>query len=236
MSDTVPPLVLYSKYRIVFSRGQAPGNTGNSYIAVREVGLFSTSDQTSENLATGSTITSSGSYENANGPNKVADGQLSTYWESALFVPGSSTVWVQFDLPAAVALRSVRMAGGIPSFSNETPRDFIIQGSNDGATWVTLLDVKDWGGFKDGQSPAMVDASMRLDLILAGTSRLVSGARSDAVFLHHFVSGELVAKITPAVDGTYKYVPQSKSALLITHVGPTGYAPQADGPVTPAER
>lgn len=236
MSDTVPPLVLYSRYRIVFSRNQAPGNTGNSYIALREVGLFSTSDQTGENLAAGSTVTSSGSYDSANGHNKVVDGKLNTYWESNAFVPGSATVWVRFDLPSAVALRSVRMAGGIPSYANETPRDFIIQGSNDGATWATLLDVKDWGGFKDEQLPAMIDAPMRLDLIVMGTSRLSTGARSDAVFLNKFASGELVRKIVPNTDGSYKFAPQSTDALLITHVGPTGYAPQADGPVMPAER
>lgn len=198
--------------------------------------MFSTSDQTDENMAAGSTVTSSGSYNSTNVPNKVVDGQLGTYWESTAFVPGSTTVWVRFDLPAAVALRSVRMAGGITNYRNETPRDFIIQGSNDGATWTTLFDVKDWGDFKDGQSPFMIDDSMRLDLIVMGTSRLSTGARSDAVFLNKFASGELVRKIVPNTDGSYEFFPDSLDALLITHVGPTGYAPQADGPVMPAER
>ena len=198
--------------------------------------MFSTSDQTGENLAAGSTVTSSGSYAAAHGPSGVVDGQLDTYWESTAFVLGSTTAWVRFDLPSAVALRSVRMAGGIPGYANETPRDFLIQGSDDGATWTTLLDVKDWGGFNDWQPPAAIDASMRLDLIVMGTSRLSTGARSDAVFLNNFASGELVRKIVPNTDGSYEFVPQSPEALLITHVGPTGYAPQADGPVMPAER
>ena len=235
MSEVVPPLVAYSKYRIVISRIQEQ-NGNLSYAALREVGLFSASNATGTNLATGSITSASSSYSGGYPPENTIDGNIGTYWESGAFSAGSATVWIRFDLPEAAVVRSVRMAGGYANYANETPMDFVIQGSNDGDVWTDLVDIISWGGFIPGFKPFLIDANVRMDLAVMGTSRLATGERSDSVFIHSYASGELLRKLTPAANGSYTFAPQTLDGLLITHIGPTGYAPQADGPVIPAER
>lgn len=234
MSVEVPQLELFSFFRLVFLRPQKPGSSG-IYIAVRNLALYESPDATGVNLAGGATATASGSYNTTSIPEAAIDASMGSYWESPSFT-GGATAWLQLAFPSAIAVRSIRMAGGTSSYPGETPRDFYIAGSNNGTTWKTLVDVADWGGFTDGATPFLVEGDIRLDLFLAGVSVLESGAASTAVYLHNYATGAFVKKLTPGGNGAYEHRPADLTPLLVTHIGPAGYAPHADGPLIPAVR
>ena len=69
---------------------------------------------------------------------------------------------------------------------------------------------------------------------LGGISKLDTGNPSLRVLLHNWTTGQLVATITPAANGAWNYRPRSTADLLVTHIGPSGYQPRSDGPITPA--
>ena len=210
-------LAAYTRYRIYVTKN-AGGTKG--YVAINELGLFEDADHLGPNLCTGSVVTAShqnGTYVAAN----AIDGNASTVWETD---SSATDKWLAVQLPKAKVVRSFYLSQTV--WSAETPRDFLIQGSNDGSNWTTLAEFVDFA--TNGYT-----GYTNLGLSVGGVSKLDTGDASLRVLLHNWTTGQLVATVTPAANGVWNYRPRSAADLLVTHIGPSGYQPRSDGPITP---
>ena len=210
-------LAAYTRYRIYVTKASA-GSKG--WTAINEFGLFEDSDHLGPNLCTGAIVTAShqnATYVAAN----AIDGNPSTAWESD---NSATDKWLAVQLPEAKVVRSFYLSQ--TAWESETPRDFLIQGSNDGTNWTTLAEFVD---FATGNYTGYTS----INLSIGGVSKLDTGNPSLRVLVHNWTTGQLVASITPAADGAWNCHPRSTADLLVTHIGPSGYRPISDGPITP---
>lgn len=220
-------LTAYSKYRLLITRTSSTGAGSPAYITVNDFDLWTTADHSGTRLGAtaGATFSSSGQYA-SQAPELAFDGNESTLWESDN--AAATSRWVRIDLPSAVVVRSFYINS--TTYSNEIPRDFKLQGSNDGTTWVDLFDVTDW------VTSATVRAGQyfAISLSLSGTSILDTGLGAARVLIHKWSTGEFVASVTPNTStGAWSYRMPEPVDVLVTHIGPSGYRPISDGPITP---
>lgn len=215
-------LTAYSKYRLLVTRS-ASGGTG--YVTVNEFRGFAAGDGSGTNLLTGGTATASGQYM-SQAPGLAFDNTAGTYWESDnASSPGGR--WLRYDLASPVVVRNFYLSS--TSQPAEVPRDFIFQGSNDGTTWDNLFQVVDWV-----TSGVAKTASFRLDLSVEGVSMLDSGVGASRVLLHNYLTGAFIGAAIPnPTTGAWQARLQAPDDLLVTHLGPSGFRPISDGPVTP---
>ena len=210
-------LAAYTRYRIYVTKN-AGGTKG--YVAINELGLFEDVDHLGPNLCTGPVVTAS--HQNA--PYVAAnaiDGNASTVWDTD---SSATDKWLAVQLPEAKVVRSFYLSQ--TTWAGETPRDFLIQGSNDGTKWTTVIEFVD---FATGNYTGYTS----INLSIGGVSKLDTGNPSLRVLVHNWTTGQLVASIIPAADGAWNYRPRSTADLLVTHIGPSGYRPISDGPITP---
>lgn len=216
-------LTAYSKYRLYFTRTSTSDANLPYYGVVNSFHGFANGDGSGSNLLTGGTATASSVYSNL-GASNAFDASNSSYWEAGN--QSDPFQWVRIDLASPVTIRNFYVSSQVVQ---EVPRDFKIQGSNDGASWTDIVTVVDWV-----TSATTKTGSWRLDLLLSGTSLLDTGGGASKVFVHKYSDGELVGVATPhASTGAWSVKSQFAGEVLITHIGPTGYRPMADGPVTP---
>ncbi len=220
-------LTAYSKYRLLITRTSSSSAGTPGYVTVNDFDLWTTADHSGTRLGAtaGATFSSSGQYP-SRGPGLAFDGNATTYWESDNAT--ASSRWVRIDLPSAVVVRSFYINSTI--YPDEIPRDFKLQGSNDGTTWVDLLAVTDW------VTSATVRAGQYFatNLALSGTSVLDTGTGAARVLIHNWSTGEFVASVTPnASTGAWSHRLSEPVDVLVTHIGPSGYRPISDGPITP---
>ena len=217
-------LVAYSKYRIYVTRTSSTAAGAPGYCAIHEFLGFTNGDGSGSNLFTGGTASASDTYYTQTA-NLAFDGNAATYWESDQAV--SSFRWLRYDLAAAVVIRNFYLSS--TTYTAEVPRDFMIQGSNDGTTWTTLFQVTDWVTTKVEKT-----GSMRVDLMVGGASLLDTGAGATKVFIHRYEDGGFIGTAVPnAVTGEWQHRLQTTDYLLVTHIGPSGFRPISDGPITP---
>ena len=217
-------LAAYSKYRIYVTRTASTAAGAPNYCTINEFRGFTNGDGSGSNLFTGGTASASGAY-NTKTANLAFDGNAATYWESDNAASGFR--WLRYDLASAVVIRNFYLSS--TTYPNEVPRDFLIQGSNDGTTWTTILQVVDWVATSVAKTE-----SIRTDLSVGGTSLLDTGVGSTKVLLHRYSDGVLLGTVAPnAVTGQWQYRLQNNDPLLVTHIGPSGFRPVSDGPVTP---
>lgn len=220
-------LTAYSKYRLLITRTSVSDAGAPGYISVNDFDLWTTADHSGTRLGAtaGATFSASGQY-GSQAPGLVFDGNAATYWESDNATAASR--WLRIDLPSAVVVRSFYLNSAI--YANEIPRDFKLQGSNDGTTWVELFTVVDWvttPSFRPGQYFA-------INLTLSGTSVLDTGVGAVRVLIHRWGTGGFVASVTPdPFTGAWSYRIDAQVDVLVTHIGPSGYRPVSDGPITP---
>ena len=212
-------LVAYTHYRLYITKNSL-GNNG--YFAINELGLFEDADSSGVDLCLGAVASASntnGAYVAAN----AIDGVPSTVWETT---SASGDKWFSVQLPSAKAIRSLYLSS--TTWGGECPRDFLIQGSNDGTNWTTIVAFNDFVTTTSGFS-----GYAAFNLSIGGISKLDTGDASLRVLLHNWTTGQLVAAITPKPNGEWNYRPRSTADLLVTHIGPSGYQPRSDGPITP---
>lgn len=220
-------LTAYSKYRLLITRTSSTGAGSPGYVTVNDFDLWTTTDRSDTRLGAtaGATFSASGQYS-SQAPGLAFDGNAATYWESDS--AAASSRWVRIDLPSAVVVRSFYINS--TSYPNEIPRNFKLQGSNDGTTWVDLFAVTDW------VTTTIVRAGQyfAINLTLSGTSTLDTGVGSARVLIHKWDTWEFVASVTPNVStGAWSYRLSEPFDVLVTHIGPSGYRPISDGPITP---
>lgn len=219
-------LTAYSKYRLYFTRTSTSAVNNPYYGVVNSFHGFANGDGSGSNLLTGGTASASSTYS-SNTANRAFDTDVNSYWEAGN--QSDAFHWVRMDLASPVTIRNFYVSS---QSSLEVPRDFKIQGSNDGTNWTDIVVVVDW------VTSAMAKTeSWRIDLRLSGTSLLATGGGASKVFAHKYSDGELVGVATPdASTGAWSIKPQFAGEVLITHIGPSGsgFQPVTDGPVTPA--
>ena len=103
--------------------------------------------------------TSSATENNANGPDKAIDGNLSTRWSSAQ----DDKAWIQFDFGAKTPLGYMKLV-----WENAYGKEYAIQVSDDGQTWYQLRYVA--GGQGGTEEFFNLNASVRY-LRLQGVAR-----------------------------------------------------------------
>lgn len=220
-------LTAYSKYRLLITRTSGSDAGAPGYTSVNDFDLWTTADHSDTRLGAtaGATFSASGQY-GSQAPGLAFDGNAATYWESNNTAAASR--WVRIDLPSAVVVRSFYLNSA--AYANEIPRDFKLQGSNDGTTWVDLFAVVDWvttASYRPGQYFA-------INLTVSGTSVLDTGVGAVRVLIHIWATGELIASVTPdPFTGAWSYRATDQADVLVTHIGPSGYRPVSDGPITP---
>ena len=220
-------LTAYSKYRLLVTRTSSTLAGSPGYVTVNDFDLWTTAGRSDARLGAtaGATFSASGQYA-GQPPGLAFDGNASTYWESDNAVAASR--WLRIDLPSAVVVHSFYINS--ISYPNEIPRDFKLQGSNDGTTWVDLFSVTGWvttPTVREGQYFA-------ISLTLLGTSVLDTGVAAVRVLVHEWGTGKLITSVTPNPStGAWSCVLSEPGDVLVTHIGPSGYRPISDGPVTP---
>lgn len=210
----------YRYYMLVFSKNI---NNDNRYYTINEWGLYNQPGGVGTNLCVGATASASGNY----GPQVASlaiDGNPTTYWESSLYGAPS---WLKVDLGAAHVARSMVIKS--TTYPDERPRDFVLQGSNDNSTWTVV------GSYAGFDSFIASGGTFTLNFGVKGTSLLDDGTPSTKVWVHAWDTGALLGSAVPESDGSYRALSPVAGDVLITHVGPAGYRPVSDGPVTPGD-
>ena len=209
----------YSQYRLLFTKNS---NNDIQYITINEFGLYGDVDHSGANLCLGATASADGVYGSQVAAYAI-DGVPGTYWESAL---AGSTKELKVVLSSAVVVRSLYLSS--VSQSSEVPRDFSLQGSNDGSVWEPLISFTGWDKGLVARS-----AYSAIGVKVGGVSKLETDVATTRVLVHDWVSGELIASVTPSLDGAWVHSLSDFSDVLVTHIGPSGFRPQSDGPITP---
>ena len=210
----------YRYYRLVFSMNS---NNVNRYYAVNEWELYEQVGATGTNLCIGATASASGNYGSQVASLSI-DGNPTTYWESSL---DGAPSWLKVDLGAEHVARSMVIKS--TTYQNEIPKDFVLQGSNDNSTWIVV------GSYAGVDSFIASGGTFPLNLGVKGTSVLDDGTPSTKVWVHAWGTGALLGSAVPEGDGSYRFLTTTAADVLITHVGPAGYRPVSDGPVTPGD-
>ncbi len=222
-------IVAYRYYRLVLRKNSNTNQSAALYFSINEFGLYADADHSGPNLCVGATATAQDQYQADLGPENTIDGNAATYWESAILAGGAAsgnTKWIKFDLGTPQEIRSLYLSS--TKYPNEVPVDWDLQASNDDATWVTLSEFRNW------TAPGVAKSSYEdISLVVGGVSKLDNGQRSSRVLVYDWLTGELLKSIVPESNGSWKYRPSSMREVLVTHIGPSGFKPLSDGPITP---
>lgn len=210
----------YQYYRLVFSKNSA---NDNRYYAVNEWRLYNQPGGVGTNLCVGATASASGVYASQSASLAI-DGNPTTYWESSL---EGAPSWLKVNLGTAHVVRSMVIES--TTHSDERPKDFVLQGSNDNSTWIVIETYKGADAFIE------TSGVFALKFGVKGTSLLDDGTPSTKVWVHAWGTGALLGSAVPEGDGSYRFLTTTAADVLITHVGPAGYRPVSDGPVTPGD-
>ena len=210
----------YRYYRLVFSKNSA---NDNRYYTINEWGLYNQPGGVGTNLCIGATASASGA-SGSQSANLAIDGSPTTFWESSL---EGAPSWLKVDLGAEHTARSMVIKS--TAQPNEIPRDFTLQGSNDNSTWTVIE------AYAGADAFIATSGVFALKFGVKGTSLLDDGTPSTKVWVHTWDTGALLGSATPKGDGSYRFPVVISADVLITHVGPAGYRPVSDGPITPGD-
>ncbi len=210
----------YRYYRLVFSKN-SDGN--NRYYTVNEWELYTQLGAVGTNLCIGATASASGAY-GSQIASLAIDGNPTTFWESSL---EGAPSWLKVDLGAEHVVRSIVIKS--TTYASEIPRDFTLQGSNDDSAWTVIE------AYTGADAFIATSGVFVLNFGVKGTSLLDDGTPSTKVWVHAWGTGALLGSATPKGDGSYRFSVTTPADVLITHVGPAGYRPVSDGPITPGD-
>ena len=112
--------------------------------------LYKLIPKLSSNSQDGYEATASSVWTNDSGhqPFYAFDGASNTKWAS----DGTGTQWLQIKFPTATISNVAKIISRTDgNYNNQAPKDFEIQGSNDGETWTTLTSQTDVSWSSQGQ-------------------------------------------------------------------------------------
>lgn len=211
----------YKYYRLLFKGSFA---TDNKFAAFAELRLFENVEGVGTNLCTGAIATSSGHYSaTTKAPNGIDD-NTSTYYESeSTSFSSGGTCWFKIELPEAKVIRSYHI---IPcAYTNEFPVKFEIQGSNDNTNWEKI--------YENNSIPGTIAYTRTIASYVGGISRLTNGQPTQRILIYNWLTGAYITSATPDLSGNWFASIPYGIDVLVTHIGPAGYKPESDGPITP---
>lgn len=145
--DVEPPSVpTYRFFRIYITN-----NNGDSYTALQELEL-STSGGGSDFTSPGMTVSASSNFDAGSVGSRVIDNAFTNIIKGAWVSSGGSfPQWVAVDTAGSYGAVELRLfcqnyAGG-PA---RAPKDFLVEGSNDGSSWTTIKTVTGETGWTAG--------------------------------------------------------------------------------------
>lgn len=211
-------ILLFKYYRLYITKSAAGGN---GYMSMNTFSMFETNESTTD-LCIGAIATASSNINANSDASKAIDGNPSTYWETTS-TAGDKIFTV--ELPVAKKVRKLIITA--TNYQSEMPSNFIFQGSNDNINWTNLKSVTR-GTFNNVNSYIEL-----LSTVVGGKSVLDSGDSSLKVILYNWQTMQYLIHTTPNASGDWFLYLNDASDLLITHIGPSGFQPSSDGPVTP---
>ncbi|QQQ41286.1 discoidin domain-containing protein [Stenotrophomonas maltophilia] len=216
-------LIAYKSYRLYMTKS---ASNGDGYFAISEWRMWEEASVLGTNILQGGTITASHTNAGYVAANAV-DGNAETTWESTS-VTGPK--WIRYDMPAAKVVRTILLQH--KNWPGEAPADFLLQGSNDGGqTWIT---VKAFVNFLTGNNAAAGRAYSFTINAIAGVAKLSDGRPCNRVLVHDWASGRFLGYVIPDPTGKWSFLADVGDDMLITCIGPNGYRPASDGPITPS--
>lgn len=209
VSPPPPPAGSHAWWRINVSANN--GSTTAQFAELQFRQTAGTSVYPSGGTAAASSVYAAG-YE----ADKLFDNNLTTTWSSNAAPPQ----WVNYHYGTPVLVVQVMMTAlNNASFTNQTPKDFTVEFSDDGVTWTTLWSVTGqtaWGAsevrlFTQPAAGRTISASMPLPL-----GKLITMTRADAV---RAVSATLPLRIGTAIAATHKVTVQATMPLALRLTG-----------------
>ena len=176
---------------------------GGYHVALDELEFY---DSSGAKLSTGGTPTASSSFASPTyDADKAFDANWSTFWHSATF-PSTTPQWIKYQFGSAADVASVRLAYRSGN-TNQAPKDFLIQWSDDNSSWTTAATYSGvtWATTSVGigrclSFPATTPAAgnycnWRLKVLTTAGSVAPSGAEFE---MHETVSGADITNSTTA--------------------------------------
>ena len=134
----------YRYYRIYIT-----ANMGglDGYSELQEIELATSAGGV--DVTTPATQTNQSSYFASRTAAKLVDNDFT--WGEAIWTSANQTFpqWVSFDLGGQIKIAELRIYPTFEPWHKRAPKDFIVQGSNNGTTWE---DIKEFAGINDWQS------------------------------------------------------------------------------------
>lgn len=212
----------YKYFRIYITK-----NSGNSsgYISVNGFRLYGEADHSGVDLCQGAIVTADSQYSGSMAPPNAIDGNPTTFWESN---NAGLPHWIKVELPDPMQVRSFYLSS--TAYPSEVPVNFSLQGSDDGIAWSDVAVVKGWTTDNTVKS-----SYEQIDLFIGGTSVLDTGARASKVVVFDWLTYAVLGTTIPNAAGAWSFQLRGYSDVMVTHIGPTGFQPVTDGPITPSE-
>lgn len=207
--------VAYNRYRLYITKAVGL----NNFVIINELELYESANANTVNLSRGAVATSSSLSSAGYQAKNAIDGKAETFWNSS---GSSSTEWITVTLPSPILLRSFRITSTI--VEAQIPMDFILQGSNNNIDWTNIYEAV--GNTAD-------TIFRKLSFYVSGVSNLDIGVNSSRVIISEWTTGKLIEKVVPKSDGSWSCQTGGDTEVLVTHIGPSGYEPKSDGPITP---
>lgn len=212
----------YKYYRLLFKGSFA---ADNKYASFAELRLFEDYLGEGTNLCIGAIATSKGQYSDSGKASNAIDGNEATYYESEnTDFSGGSTTWFMIELPEAKIVRSYYISPN-QSFPAEFPVNFILQGSNDKNIWTSI--------FENLSVTGTIAYTRTIASYVGGISRLTNGQPTQRILITNWLTGAYISSATPDLSGNWFASIPYGTDVLVTHIGPAGYKPESDGPITP---
>ena len=212
----------YKYFRLYVTKNSG---TSAGYVSVNEFRLYGEADHSGVDLCQGATVTSDSQYTADTNPSKAVDGDAATFWESS---SGTSPHWIRVELSEASQVRSFYLSS--TAYSGEVPTDFSVQGSDDGVEWADVVAIKGWTAESTVKS-----GYERIDLFVGGTSVLDTGGRALKVVVFDWLTYGVLGVVIPNTAGAWSFQLRAPADVMVTHIGPAGFQPVTDGPITPFE-
>lgn len=205
----------YKYYRLYVTKTK-----DDLYTTVYRFSLYEGLEIDAIDIAPTGVATASSQYDGNYIPQNAINNNDSKAWSSTLMT--GSAEWLMVELPTAKVVRSIGLMNAVSM--TEMPVDFKIQGSNDASSWVDIYSE---------QNNTSINIKRVFSISVSGISKIDTGERAVSVIVRDWESGALLSKATPNEDGYWAVFPKNLNPLLVTHIGPSGYEPKSDGPVTP---
>lgn len=182
-------------------------------------------------LAGGTATASSGAS-----PGNVFDGNINTSWSSTAAPSGGTPQWIQYQFTGAVSVVAMAVTNvNSASWASQSPRDFLIQASTNGTTWVTQNTLTGYVWYSQAQavflsaSTIVGDARLSqasLEALVTGSHARLSQAalevalnaeakvKASQIAMETVLNAEARVKVSQlCVEVLYPFVPGATSAI-----------------------